>query len=202
MDTAVLVDNRIHDGRMLIAELDRSGFDVTAAFWVKTAEDGLWFLYIGSSRLEPGKLGDAYRAVYACLQRLPEAGITISDVKLVSATDPIVRDALAVRKRRPDRTPIRWGGSQLGDLSVEEAYIYPDVGLMTVDEVLHTVAGLMRRTGMIPPSAVTFADGHTIQAIPLGVTMPRPGGTIRVVLHDVTTGRNEEIDAEQIAKIL
>jgi hypothetical protein len=53
MDTELLVDNRIEDGQKLLAELLKAGFDVNVAFWVRTSEEGLWFLYIGSTSVEP-----------------------------------------------------------------------------------------------------------------------------------------------------
>jgi hypothetical protein len=99
MDTEILVDNRIDDGRELVSELVRDGFDVAVAFWVKTSEEGLWFLYIGSTSVHAERLGNAYGAVYACLRRLPNPPFSLSEIKLVQAHNPIARDAIAARPR-------------------------------------------------------------------------------------------------------
>ena len=40
MDYELLVDERIDDGRSLLAGLVEDGFDVTVAFWAKTSEEG------------------------------------------------------------------------------------------------------------------------------------------------------------------
>src|SRR5207245_10719853 len=101
MDTEVLVETRIEDGRKLIAELLRNAFDVTVALWVRTSEDGLWFLYIGSNSVHPEKLGDSYKTVYEYLRRIPDSSISLSEIKLVHSTNPIVRDAVAIRDRYP-----------------------------------------------------------------------------------------------------
>src|SRR5437870_5300050 len=101
MDTELLVENRIDDGAMLLAELVRSGFDVTVATWVRTSEEGRWFFYIGSNSVSPESLADAYRTVYSCLSKIPDPRIGLSEIKLVSASNPIARDAIAVRDRIP-----------------------------------------------------------------------------------------------------
>ena len=92
-------------------------------------------------------LGDAYRAVYVALSRVPSASISLAEIKLVDATDPVAASAIQIRDRRPARTATQYRVKSLGDLSVEEVYIYPRVtGLMSRDEVVQTVASLMSRT--------------------------------------------------------
>jgi hypothetical protein len=125
VDTEVLVEDRIDDGQKLLAELVRAGFDVTVAVWVRTGEEGLWFLYIGSASVDPAKIGDAYRALYACLSRVSAPGLSFSEIKLVNASNPVASNALAIRDRHPSLAPIRYDGERLGDMAIEEAYIYP-----------------------------------------------------------------------------
>ncbi|HUY32370.1 MAG TPA: hypothetical protein VMV69_06285 [Pirellulales bacterium] len=201
MDTELLVDDRIDDGRKLIAELVRDGFDVTAAFWIKTSEEGLWRLYIVSKSVDTAKIGEGYLPVYACLRRIPDPCIALSDIRLVNATNPIARDAITVRDRYPGRIPARFQGKRLGNLAIEEAYIYPPAsGQMTRSEVLQTAAGLMNRTGALQPSIVTFRDGSSMQAIPVGIDMQSPG-TVRVVLHDIAAGADRVVSADDVVNI-
>jgi hypothetical protein len=120
VDTELLVDNRIEDGQKLVAELILAGFDVSVAFWVRTSEEGLWFLYIGSTSVEPSKIGDAYRTLYACLSKIPDPAVSVSDVKLIQASDPIAKAAIAARDRQPGRLPVRFQGKPSGSLSIEE----------------------------------------------------------------------------------
>ena len=125
MDTELLVENRIVDGQKLVRELVRSGFDVTVAFWVLPSESETWFLYIGSKSVSPDKPGGAYGVLYACLSRVPEASMGLSEIHVVPVSDPIARAAIAVRDRNGKRNPARYDGKRLGDLDIEEAWIYP-----------------------------------------------------------------------------
>ena len=125
MDTEVLVDDRIDDGRQLVAELLRSGFDVTVAFWARTSEDGLWTLYLASPAVDPAKPGGAYRAAYESLGRVPGLAITPAEIHMINDVSPIARDAISVRGRYAGRMPTQFHGDRLGNLSVVEAYIYP-----------------------------------------------------------------------------
>ena len=46
MDKSTLVGDEISDGRRFIERFAADGNSVQAAFWVKTDEDQLWFLYL------------------------------------------------------------------------------------------------------------------------------------------------------------
>jgi hypothetical protein len=46
----------------------------------------------------------------------------------MNVTNPIAQDAIAWRDRYPGRVPTRYHGKRLGNLAVEEAYIYPKPG--------------------------------------------------------------------------
>ena len=125
MDTELLVESQIDDGQRLIEQLDRDGFEVRAAFWVKTSEEGLWHLYIASPSVDEAKQGEAYRKVYASLSRIPDSWISPSDIKLINDANLISQDIVAVRNRHPARTPIRYRGKRIGNISIIEVYIYP-----------------------------------------------------------------------------
>jgi hypothetical protein len=128
MDTETLVENQINDGQRLIDQLTRDEFEVLVAFWLKTREEGAWQLYIASPSVDMDKLGEAYRKVYASLNRLEQSWVSPSDLKLLNGTNPVAEDALRVRERYPGRSPTRFHGKRLGNISIEEAYIYPSAG--------------------------------------------------------------------------
>jgi len=65
MDTEILVGSQFDDGRRLVGQVVRDGFDVSVAFWVKTSEEGLWRLYIASPSVDAERPGEAYQKVYA-----------------------------------------------------------------------------------------------------------------------------------------
>lgn len=203
MGPELLVDNRIEEGRQLLAELTRSGFDVSVAFWAKMAEENLWLLYIGSTSVEPSRIGDAYRALYACLSKIPDPVLSLSEVQLLQANDPIAKDAIAARDRQPGRLPVRVQGKRLGNLLIEDAYIYPKRGgTMTPGEILQALIGMANRPNGTPagPAVITLRDGTTTTALITGFDLKIPGGlTIRAT--DMASQSKKEITGDEVVNI-
>jgi hypothetical protein len=122
MDTTTLVEESIADGEQLISHLKQNGFDVDVAFWVHTSEEGLWFLYIASPVVDTEGLAAAFRRVYRELSRYQVRWVLRSDIRLIGSHDPIAVDAIAYRS---GALATRYGGRRLGNMIIEEAYIYP-----------------------------------------------------------------------------
>ncbi|MFM7318201.1 MAG: hypothetical protein ACKO5E_14750, partial [bacterium] len=162
MDQSTLVENRVDDGRRFVQRFATDGHQVVAAFWVKTAEEGLWFLYIASEIVDREGPAAAYRAVHDSLQKLGDTWIASSEIKVVSPRNPIVKDVLSIMDRYPGRSSMRYGGTLLGSLEVEHVYIYPSnvftisqVLPMTTEEVSQAILRLMNRgPGVLQPSCI------------------------------------------------
>jgi hypothetical protein len=177
MDTNALVEFQIDAGQRLIAQLIRDGFRMEAAFWARTSEECLWFLYICSPVVEEMGLAGAYRVLQASHQRLQGIPLSLSDIKLVGKDNPVARDVLAIRARVPGRIATRYAGGTLGSVSIEEAYIYPAYlflahgpGPMTEDEVLHELFRLIHRgPESVPASKVTLKDGSAFTGVSFAV---------------------------------
>ena len=127
MDTQTLVDDKIHDGQRFITLLVRNNFDVKVACWVKTSEEDDWFLYVASGEVDKKGLAAAYREAYRVLGTLDTPWITASQLKLVRSDDPIVADVQETQHLLTAAFPAISHRPQLGDLSTQEVYIYPDV---------------------------------------------------------------------------
>ena len=128
MDTTTLVKELVEDGRRIVEQLPRVGFEVTAAFWLKKAEDGQWYFYIASPAAESERRNVAYSRLFTLIRRMPPPHwIDPLEVRLIGTSNPIARDVLAVHDRAPapNGSPIRWGGTVLGNVHVEGAYLYP-----------------------------------------------------------------------------
>lgn len=125
MDTDVLVESKIEEGAALIRHLIGDQFAVSVAFWVKRNEEGLWYLYIATSSVKAEDLKHAYRIVYSALADSPEYLISPSEINVITSTDPIAADAIALRDRNPSREPKRYRERRLGNLMTEEVWIYP-----------------------------------------------------------------------------
>lgn len=122
MDTATLVDEQIVEGARFVEHLKQNGFDVIVAFWVLTSEEGLWFLYIASGVVDTDDLATAYRKVYRELSRSQIVWVARSDIKLIGSQNPITIDAF---ENQRSAVPTKYHGRQLGNMIVDEAYIYP-----------------------------------------------------------------------------
>ena len=128
MAQATLVEMEIKEGQRLLDRLNREGVPVTAAAWVLEAESGDWYLYLVTPLVgaEGGKKS-AYHRVNEVIRQMQQEGILTEppEKKVIGPHDPIAKDLLAHRSSRPARIPIRFQGARLGDLAVDEAYIYP-----------------------------------------------------------------------------
>lgn len=127
MDTQTLVDNQIPAGQRFITLLVRSNFDVNAACWIKPSEEDNWFLYIASGEVDKKGLAEAYREAYKVLQSLDVPWITASQLKLVRSDDPMVADVQETLQLLSAAFPTVSHRPQLGEISTQEVYIYPEI---------------------------------------------------------------------------
>ena len=122
MDTATLEIELIDDGKKYLDHLRRVGVDVRVAFWALTTEEETWYLYIASRLVDDDGLAAAYRKIYPELARSQVEWVARSDIKLISSQSPIADEAVAFQDAR---LATKFGGRKLGNLIVEDAYIYP-----------------------------------------------------------------------------
>jgi hypothetical protein len=128
MAQAVLVEMQIKEGQRLLDRLAQAGVPVTAAAWVKESESGDWYLYLVTPLVsEGGAKKAAYHRVNEVIREMEKEGFGMDPFakKVVGPHDPIARDLVANRSSRPGGPPTPFWGSRLGELSIEEAYIYP-----------------------------------------------------------------------------
>ncbi|MHB1422187.1 MAG: hypothetical protein ACYC3I_03105 [Gemmataceae bacterium] len=125
MDQTALVEEQIDEGRKLINQLLEDGFDVTAAAWVKPTESNEWLLYIVSKVVEKETLSAAYQALHPALQRLGMPWLLLSSIKLIGTSNPIALDILDIQRHFAARIPTRSRRPRLGEMAVDETYVYP-----------------------------------------------------------------------------
>ena len=125
MDTITLANELIDDGRRLVDRLDEEGIPTIIACWVKPVEQDRWSLYIATPLVDETGAAKAYREVYRVLRSLGTSSVTDSDINLVGRNDAITGDVLEIKKRLRGKLPTRSTRPQLGNLAVEETYIYP-----------------------------------------------------------------------------
>jgi hypothetical protein len=124
MAEELLVDDQIDTGQLIVDQLLADGFDVAVAFWVKN-DEGLWRLYLASPGFDDRKPRDNYLAIRDSLAKVPNPEARFWPINLIDERNPIARDALRIAGRPGKKEGIRYRGTRLGDLPIEEAYIYP-----------------------------------------------------------------------------
>jgi hypothetical protein len=124
MDQEVLVDRKIEDGGRLTWRLVADGLALTTAFWVKMVDEGFYRLYIALPLLPAGKIGEAYGRVYASLSKLSGMELTLSEIKLVGADDPLARAVLDIQRHYSARIAKWMRPGMLGGVDIEKLYIY------------------------------------------------------------------------------
>ena len=128
MAQATLVETQMKDGQRLLDRLRQEGIAVTAAGWVKESDSGDWYLYLATPLVgEDDVATPAYRRVLAVIREMEKEGFEMDpfEIKAIGPHDPIAKALTAQRDGRRARTPTWFGGSRLGELAVEAAYIYP-----------------------------------------------------------------------------
>jgi len=174
-----LVEDRIDDGGRFVERFAADGNPVQAAFWVKTVEEGLCFLYVVTDILDGVGPAAAYRAVHASLQKLGESWVSSSQIKVISPNNPIAKDVLSILARRRGRLATRFVGKTLGTMAVEEIYIYPprfftftQANPMTTEDIGQEILRLMNRSpGTLHPSHVTLKDGTAFKGLPFSLEL-------------------------------
>jgi hypothetical protein len=124
MAEELLVDDQIDGGQMTIDRFLEDGLDVAVAFWIKT-DEGFWRLYIASPFFDDRKPGENYLKVRESLRKVPDPEVQFWPIYLINDQNPAARDALKIAGHPGKKEGIRYRGPRLGDLPIEEAYIYP-----------------------------------------------------------------------------
>ncbi len=119
-----------HDIEKLLAlaglKLKHTAIDVTAASWIKTTEDGKWYLYIASPIVQ-SSLQSAYRRIYGVVRSMPQPfSIDPFEVRLIDPSEPVAQEVAKVQSQFPVQAIPTWfNGSNIAGMDIEGAYIYP-----------------------------------------------------------------------------
>jgi hypothetical protein len=104
---------------------------VIAACWTKTIDDGQWYLYLVSPRVDTDGRDKVYEVVGAVQDSMEgewaDAFERVGplDVKALRPSQPLAKGLLELYRKYPNQ-PASWqGNSMIGSVSVEGVYIYP-----------------------------------------------------------------------------
>ena len=125
MDNGPLVKEEIDAGATFAREFDRY-MPLKAAFWLRVSDD-YRYLYLTSDRIDDATMGDAYREVVRIAQKLALPDLDMFRIKVVPGDDPLAEAVAEQIRKYPDSTGRRFGYRTLGDLFVDDGYVYPQL---------------------------------------------------------------------------
>jgi hypothetical protein len=124
MDQGPLVIEQIDAGMGFINRLHEH-VPVRAAFWMKATEDGRWYLYVASDKINEHTKQSVYPVVSRVVRDLGNPNLDQFRVRLLGSDDPLARAAIDFQHRFVGRVPTRVRGREFGGFNVVEVYIYP-----------------------------------------------------------------------------
>lgn len=124
MDQGPLVNDQIEAARGFIERFE-DYVPVRAAFWLKPAEDGHWFLHVASDEIDDTNFRVAYGEVLRVAAAMPEPKLDPFRVKLVVRNESLVRAVEDLQRRFRGRTVTHHHDLLLGNLYADEVYLYP-----------------------------------------------------------------------------
>ena len=125
MVTAVLVDRKIRLGEKLVAELDRDGFPLRAAFWQYLDEPDEWRLMIASALVD----SKGPRAVYSRIHQVAADSMSgdevgLGELSVISPKHPLVKLLKKAMRTGSNISGTRFSRSVIDGTFVEDIYIY------------------------------------------------------------------------------
>ena len=95
-----------------------------AAFWLKASADNQWFLYLVGDRIDDSNFNLAYTEVIRIAAMMPDIWLDPFQIKVMGTGKPVAKAAIEVQEQYNGRLPARYYGPPLGDITIEEVYIY------------------------------------------------------------------------------
>ena len=124
MDQDPLVNEKIEAGAKFLAELDKR-LPVKAAFWLKKAEGGRWYLYVISEHVDEAHRRASYGEVVEAGRQVRDPNFDLFEVKLIAVDEPLARGVVEIVGPSADAVPVRLNDRVVGNISAAELYIYP-----------------------------------------------------------------------------
>jgi hypothetical protein len=124
MDQGPLVSEQINAGARFLSEFQKYA-PIQTAFWLKESEEGAWYLYVVSDQITDDNFDVAYGEVVRITGELRDPWFDPFQVKVAGIDDPLAKAVLEIQKQYSGGIATRYRGRQLGNVNVEEIYVYP-----------------------------------------------------------------------------
>lgn len=125
MAKATLVGLDIELGEKVLGKLDDAGFPVTVAVWVSSEEFGGWTLVLGSPVYDKAGPQKAYLQLIDALSSSSER-IWAHEIpiRLEGHTNALIRGLRRMFGKTASVAGMRLGSHSIGDVWIDDAYVY------------------------------------------------------------------------------
>ena len=124
MDNPIMVNESKEAGLSLL-QLVNKDHPVRVGFWMKTADEPNWLLYIGGDWVKHTYSKDAYEVVISAIHELNNPDLFVLDIRVIAMDHPLAKAALNFWEEYPGKLPVWYRVSRFGDSYVDRVYLYP-----------------------------------------------------------------------------
>lgn len=124
MDQGTLVSEQIDAGAKLVADFGHYK-PLRAAFWIKDPDDREWYLCLASDQINDTNFDLAYGEVNRLVRPMSNLWLDPFQVKVMGADHPMAKAVIELTEKYPGICPIRLRSRRLGNITVDDAFVYP-----------------------------------------------------------------------------
>jgi len=119
-----LVSSDLEFGKHTLAALDAAHFPVTVAFWQYNEDDGDWTLVLGTPLYEKLGAKEAYLRRNKALSTEKPVALSELPLRLEGNRSPLIKGLRKLFGKAAGVEGMRLGGHSVGNVWVDDAYIY------------------------------------------------------------------------------
>ncbi len=123
MDTTVLVDKKIEEGKKLIQKLDEQGDKYPIALWINLPERNDWSLLFGVPNLNSTGAKEIFKYIHGLINK-NNIEITLNDISLVDTTNEICKSIKRMLKTGYDVKNISFFGNFIDGQRFPDSIVY------------------------------------------------------------------------------
>jgi hypothetical protein len=124
MDTKLLVEKNIKEGKKLLENLDAHEYHVNAALWFFDQNSDTWKYIVSTPKVDKEGTLKVYKEIQNLLQESKQ-DIALKDISVVSPTNSLVRVLQSAISTAPKGiSGIRFSRNTINNFFIEDAYIY------------------------------------------------------------------------------
>src|SRR5690606_12304189 len=95
-----------------------------AAFWLKSGDDSLRYMYIASDDVNEGGTREGYAVLRSIMDTIEKKDFNRYRINLIPSNHPLAQEAIQMAQAFPEATDCRFGRQMFGNVYAEDGYLY------------------------------------------------------------------------------